>query len=304
MPSYIPDIQLLRAFLAVASELSFTRAGAKLNQTQSAVSHQIRKLETQLDMSLFVRHSSQVMITEAGAALQLRLQPLIEQLDTLFATGAARKERSKLEVELETGFATFWLTPRFSRFIEGHPDIEITMNVSHRRLEFVGNTELAVKWGDGDWPGCIAERLMDHSLTPMCSPALARKLNSLEDLAQKTLLHERNQDLWARWFAGAGFPDLVPPGGHVYQDTAMLRHAAIQGHGVALFATELATDAIEKGELVLPFPDTFMPTTNAYYVITKSRRLSHAANSFVRWLKAEADLMAEVRLLDVSGALA
>jgi DNA-binding transcriptional LysR family regulator len=127
----------------------------------------------------------------------------------------------------------------------------------------------------------------------MCSPALAINLNNVEDLGQKPLLHERNQDLWAGWFAGAGVPDLVPPGGHVYQDAAMLRHAAIQGHGVALFAIELATDAIEKGELVLPFPAMFVPTTNAYYLITKSRRLSHAANSFVRWLKAEADLTEE-----------
>lgn len=287
MPSHIPDIQLLRAFLAVASELSFTRAGSKLNQTQSAVSHQIRKLETQLGKSLFVRHSSQVMVTEAGAALQLRLQPLIEQLDTIFATGSALKERRKVEVELESGFATFWLTPRFSRFIDQHRDIEVTMNISHRRLEFVDDTELAVKWGDGEWPGYMAERLMDHSLTPMCSPEIAGRVNSLDDLARQPLLHERNQDLWAGWFAGAGAPQLVRTGGHVYQDAAMLRHAAIQGYGVALFAIELAIDAIEKKQLAVPFPGTFLPTLNAYYVITKSKRLSPAAISFKRWLKAE-----------------
>jgi DNA-binding transcriptional LysR family regulator len=129
----------------------------------------------------------------------------------------------------------------------------------------------------------------------MCSPRLADKLRSIEDLSRQTLLHERNQDLWVRWFAGAGAPDLVPTGGHVYQDTAMLRHAAIEGHGVALFAIELANDAIRKGELVVPFPSMFMPTTNAYYVITKSRRLSPAAVSFVRWLKAEAELAGGAR---------
>lgn len=288
MPSYIPDIQLLRAFLAVASELSFTRAGVKLNQTQSAVSHQIRKLETQLGSPLFHRHANQVDITEAGAALQSKLEPIIKQLDMLFATNAVQNERSVLEVELETGFATFWLMPRLTSFAERFPHIEITMNVSHRRLEFVENTELAIKWGRaGDWDGFSTEGLMELHITPLCSPALLSKLKGPDDLLQQILLHEKDYTLWGQWLVDAKLTVAPATSGHVFQDTAMLQNAAVRGHGVALLATELAAEAMQKGELVAPFPDLILSTDAAYHIIARTRRLSLAAQNFIGWLKAE-----------------
>ncbi|MGV4796258.1 LysR substrate-binding domain-containing protein [Rhizobium sp. F40D2] len=92
----------------------------------------------------------------------------------------------------------------------------------------------------------------------------------------------------AKWLVSVGASQILPQGGHVFRDTAMLRHAAIQGHGIALFAMELVTDAIAAGDLVAPFPNMFLPTNNAYYLITRSRRLSAAAGSFIRWVKAVA----------------
>ncbi|MDR6759133.1 DNA-binding transcriptional LysR family regulator [Mycoplana sp. BE70] len=287
MPSQIPDIRQLQAFLAVASELSFTGAGAKLNQTQSAISHQIRKLESQLGTALFNRNTNQVEITEAGAALHLKLRPIIKQLDVLFDTRVAPNDRTVLEIELETGFATFWLTPRLADFTERFPEIDITINVSHRRLEFVGNTELAIKWGDEDWRGFSSERLMELRLTPMCAPALARKLKKPEDILGQVLLHEKDYALWSQWSSVAGLAGTSVESGHVFQDTAMLHHAAVRGHGVALFAVELAAEATAKMELVAPFSDMVLSTTHAYYLVTRTRRLTAAGKSFAQWVKGQ-----------------
>ncbi|MFB6981346.1 LysR family transcriptional regulator [Streptomyces scopuliridis] len=75
------DIRLLKTFMAVAQELSFTRAGARLYLTQQAVSSQVRSLETCLNVQLFRRTTRNVHLTRAGKLLQERMQPVLQAME-------------------------------------------------------------------------------------------------------------------------------------------------------------------------------------------------------------------------------
>jgi LysR family glycine cleavage system transcriptional activator len=283
----IPDIELLCVLRVVAIEGSFTRAALSMNLTQSAISHRVKKLERELGKTLFLRDSHRVDLTDAGTELLKAISPPLDQLESIFGQALPRRSTRTLEIELESAFASNWLAPRLSSFTALHPDVRIQLNVSHRQLEFSGETELAIKWGKGSWRGYEVQQLMSSRLTPMCAPTLIRegRLKVPADLAHSVLLHDRDHLSWRKWARAAGLKNLATDQGHLFQDTLMLQQAAINGHGVALYPIELGQDALRRGNLAAPFPETTTVGPGSYFVITRPRLLSRIALDFVTWLQ-------------------
>ncbi len=292
MRSRIPSLDLLLALEAVAECRSFTRAAERLRITQSAVSHQIRRLEAETDLTLLTRSPHRVELTGAGVALLNSVKPALRDLAAAFSA-RRRMPRESLGVELESSFSMNWMTPRLARFSALFPDIALNINISNARVEFVGETEIAIKWGGGHWPGYQSRYLMGLHLTPMCQPALAARLRDARALAGCTLLHDRDHDGWAAWLDLAGAADIARRDGHVFGDTVVLWQAAALGNGVALCALELAAQTVERGELAAPFPDLRLKLPGAYYVLTRPGRvLSPAAMAFSGWLAGEIEAAA------------
>lgn len=285
--SRIPDLILLRAFDTVARTRNFTRAAEILNLTQSAVSHQIRKLELEVGSRLFNRNPHEVSLTSDGRRLHTQIAPVLLQLDTIFASGSAHRSEEKLEIELESAFNSDWLTPRLALFTEETPDVRIDLHISaQKRLEFHGDTQFAIKWGKPPWEDYQAVRLMESSLTPMCSPAMLEKsvLKEPADLQKFRLLHDRDETAWRMWMKLAGLKHLNVNSGHIFQDTLALKQAMIRGHGVAIYAKELAERELRQGDLIAPFPDIEVVDAGAYYVITRDRGLNWPAREFLKWI--------------------
>lgn len=283
----LPDLDLLAAFLALSRTLSFTEAAREVGLTQSAVSHRIRRLEEQLGYRLFERSTTRVVPTAAGEDLRARLEPVLQELEAIFAPEPARAA-VRLQVEMESSFARNWLTPRLGRFTERHPQISIDLRIRNEGFAFGQGTALAIRWGKGHWPDYSATWLLGMRFTPTCSEGFlhAHPLRSPADLLNCVLLHDRSTAAWSQWLKAAGVAGRPRHEGHVLHDTALLEHAVDQGHGVAMLSP-LMTQA--GSGRVAPFPALTIEEEGAgYYILKASPRLRGAAAHFESWLQAEA----------------
>lgn len=284
----IPNVELLATFLAVYSDANFSLSAQRLNITPSAVSHRIKRLESELGLVLFERSPHHVLATEAGAKLAREIEPGFKILETAFAQSNPRGERS-LEIEVEPAFSTKWLAPRLKKFLNENPSLKLQLNLSDKRLEFSGQTQIAIKWGQPEnWPEYMCEPLMGLTFTPMCSQEFIEKnkLFSPADLLRCVLLHDRNYEDWTAWAHLVGLPLEHFKSGHIIRDTPLLEQTAIEGDGVALYAMELAEAALRRGDLTAPFPEATLRSNSCYMLLKHpKRRLSDVGKSFEKWIR-------------------
>lgn len=254
----------LRTFDSVARHLSFTRAAEELAVTQSAVSHQIRSLESDMCVRLFKRLNPGIALTEAGAMLAPEVRAALERLGAAVAYTRRCGRGGVLRVGAGGAFATGWLVPRLGRFAAAHPEIEVRLSMAMRNPDLEEDElDIAVTGQDGGRP-LLPEGeavLFEERIYPVCSPSLLPLLRSPADLARVTLLHEDcdeapspqsalNWDLWLDRLGVAGLPRRS--GIHLSHFTLVLA-AALDGVGVALGREQLIEAALAQGRLVRPF---------------------------------------------------
>ncbi|MRG70699.1 transcriptional regulator GcvA [Alphaproteobacteria bacterium HT1-32] len=270
MARRLPPLNALRAFEAGARHLSFTRASEELYVTQAAVSHQVKTLEEALGVKLFKRLPRKLILTDEGRALLPAVSEAFAKIADAADRITAGAQTQILNVTLTPAFAAKWLTPRFSRFWQNCPDIDLRLHHSISLVDFAReDMDMGVRAGRGEWPGLEAEFLLPIDLTPVCSPALLEGENPLRepsDLRHHTLLHEDNQEDWVQWIRLAGLTDVDPRSGRVFNDSPAMIQVALDGRGVALGRTALITGDLESGRLVKPF-DLELSSDIAYYII-------------------------------------
>jgi predicted transcriptional regulator len=115
MLNRLPPISALRAFDVAARELSFTKAAEVLHVSQSAVSHQIRHVESLWGIPLFKRRNRQVTLTREAQALIPVIREFFERLDRTLNELSAEESKGPLRVSLLQSFAFKWLVPRLAR---------------------------------------------------------------------------------------------------------------------------------------------------------------------------------------------
>ena len=172
----IPPLGALRAFEAGARHLSFTRAATELGVTQAAISHQVRQLEDWLGVSLFDRRGHALTLTAKGAAYLRELTPAFDRLSEATAR-LYEGEQGPLRITVLPSFASCWLLPRLEGFRRLHPDLELHLTSSAELWDFLDDRfDVGLRSGLGRWTGLKAEQLARESLSPVCSPALAKRL--------------------------------------------------------------------------------------------------------------------------------
>jgi LysR family glycine cleavage system transcriptional activator len=268
----LPPLNAIRAFEAAARHLSFTKAAKELFVTQAAISHQIKALEAALGLQLFRRFNRRLMLTDAGQAY---LPPLREALDGIAAATErlrAAEETGSLKVSVLPSFAAKWLLPRLSRFRERHPEIDVLVSANNALVEFArDDVDIAIRYGFGRYPGLEVKFLMGDRIFPVCSPKLLATgppLREPSDLRHHTLLHEATgSESWRIWLEAAGISGVDASRGPGFSDSSMLLQAAIDGQGVALGRSALATLDLEAGRLVQPFGPS-APSNLSYFIVT------------------------------------
>jgi LysR family glycine cleavage system transcriptional activator len=289
----------IRVFEAAARLGSFTRAAAELGMTQAAVSWQIKALETRLGLSLFRRLPREVQLTEPGERLARAASEAMTLLRRAFAE-ITEADQGVLSVTTLTTLATQWLAPRLGAFQIANPGLAVRLDTSPTIIDLAhDNMDVALRFGNGDWPGVECALLMPSVFTPLCSPALCErlKLRTPSDLLEAPRVGDEKE--WAAWFALAGVTTATPAASRLRADIQGLEvAAAMGGQGVALGSPILFAREIEAGRLVRPFAQTVSLSQGYWICWPEDRRRSPKIARFRDWLLAEAaadpDIAAEV----------
>jgi LysR family glycine cleavage system transcriptional activator len=289
-PSKLPPMSAVRVFEAAARHQSFTRAAEELGMTQAAVSYQIKILEDRIGAPLFVRLPRQVTLTAKGRQLAPAVTEAFEALRTAFA-GIEATAQTVLSISTLTTFAANWLVPRLGRFQQLHPNIAVQIDISGQVVDF-GQTDfdLAIRSGNGNWPGLEAHLLFPNLFTPVCSPELIRgaALKEPSDILRFPIISP-NDPWWQDWFAAAGVQDFDPsqrPDNYLgaQQFEGM---AAMTGQGFALINPYFFPGDLAGGRLVQPFELLATSERGYWLVYPKARRRSPKIEAFRDWVLSE-----------------
>ncbi len=291
MTPRLPSLNGLRAFEAAARHLSFTLAASELNVTQTAISHQIRRLEHELGIRLFVRQNRALALTPQAKDYLPGIRAAFDDL-RLATDRLMRKDNDHvLTVSTLASLAAKWLLPRLFEFQEAHPGIDVRITTSRSLVDFrTGDVDAAIRYGRGQWPGLRADWLMADELFPVCSPALLegdKPLRRAEDLVHHTLLHSSGvyDDDWRLWLTAAGLPANISKQPGVTFDLIFVTvQAAIDGIGVAMGRTSYVETDIAKGRLVAPFKITLPSNAGFYLVSPEAKADLPKLSAFRQWL--------------------
>ncbi len=238
-------------------------------------------------MTLFHRLPRGVALTDEGAALYPVLNAAFDDIAATLERFAGGRYREVLSVGVVATFATGWLLPRMPAFAAAHPDIELRLQTHNNRVDLAAEgLDLAIRFGDGDWPGQVAQPLLEAPVAPICTPALARSLRRPDDLARLPLLRSYRQGEWAQWLHAAGAPALEARG-PMFDSSLALASAAAAGAGVALLPVRMFRQEREAGRLACPFTPCI--DVGRYWLTRlRSRPESEAARRFHAWMLAQA----------------
>ena len=280
-------LNALRAFEASARHLSFTRAAVELCVTQAAVSHQVKSLEAQLNVTLFKRLPRGLMLTSEGETLLPVLTTSFDHIAQLLERLAGGQYREMLTVGAVGTFAVGWLLPRLADFQAKHPLIDLRLSTHNNRVDVAAEgLDYAIRFGAGAWHGIEATRLLDAPLSVLCVPEIARQLQSPGDLLQQRLLRSYRTDEWPQWFQAAGLAThAAPPQSIVFDSSLAMMEAALQGAGVALAPALMFSRQLESDVIRQPFEVGI--TTGSYWLTRlQSRAETPAMLAFKGWLQA------------------
>lgn len=294
MPLPLFLLTKLRAFESVARHGSFKRAAEELHVTQSALSHHVRHLETELGMPLVLRSHRRIELTAEGRQLCADCAQGFQGLEAAIDRLRRAARPDTLTLSVAPYFSARWLTPRLGRLWARHPRLHLQLHHAYQPADFLRDpVDAGIGWGDGRWPGVEARLVVPGTLTPVCSPAclatLPRKPRP-RDLRGRRLFHEFDAAHWSAWFATAGVDTGVDAGPldiTRIDDSHALRRTALDGHGFALFFTALVREDLDAGLLVAPFAHTVDPGSAYYLVRPADRAPSAALQSFTQWLMDE-----------------
>lgn len=287
---FLPSLSLLAAFEAAARTGSITAAARELDLTQSAVSRQIKALENQLGVELFLRERQTIRLTVAGDSYAREIREALRRISSASLNLRANPHGGTLNLAILPTFGARWLAPRLGQFLAANPGITINLVTRLSPFDFrLDSIDAAIHFGDAVWPGAELILLMQEETVPACSPEFKRahEIEVPSDLLHVQLLHLTTRpDAWERWFTetGVAFESVH---GMLFDQFATASQAAIGGLGVALLPTFLIQEELKRGELV-PAVNRPMPSAQRYYLAFPRERAAYPPLvAFREWIVRE-----------------
>ena len=216
--------------------LRIDHAADDLAVTPSAVTHLVRRLESDLGVSLLRKNGRHIELTEAGKRMAPELQAVFTRLGHIVTATRSQSQSYLLTISLRPYFALKWLAPRLGRFWHKHPEIELRLHHRNDATAFENSEiDLAVEWNSGQRKGLKSTLLVPGELTPVLSPRLLETLPRVvepSDLRELTLLRETDHDSWNDWFKLARVGEIGNVRSIYIDDSNVRSHAAINAQGV------------------------------------------------------------------------
>ncbi|MBB1250553.1 LysR family transcriptional regulator [Rhizobium sp. G21] len=290
----------LTVFEAAARLSSFTKAAIELGVTQAAVSRQIHLLEEDFGFPLFARSHRRVALTDKGRMLSEAASGAFNLLAESVADLRRGGESDDLTISATVAFSHFWLVPRISEFSRQYPDINLRIVTQDVMPDLErAEMDIAVRFGNGMWPGGHAEALFEDEIFPICSPDFARSAGPIRapgDLIHHSLISNDTDDpMWTGWNEWLSAFSVVVP-----RKTLGLRcsfyteaiYAALNGHGIALGWKHLVRDLLDQHRLV-QLTDAAVKPRGAYFAVVPTRRApKESVRLFREWLSVASQELA------------
>ena len=289
-----PPLHLLSIFEAAARLESFKLASEELFITPSAVSHQIKSLEQFIGFDLFQRKSRGVKLNKAGEFYFQYIQQGIASFETGTKKVISTYSSPILKISTFSTLASHIVIPQLGHFQNAHPDMDIRVETSTDMTDLrYEDYDLALRIGQGSWPGVETRLLFELYITPVCSPEFAAKykLTELAQIHQVPLIDLSNmEDVWRRWSTRVGMDKPVEATNHLaFNNYDYSLQAAEQGLGLALAILPLENQALKSGRLVQPFTAKSKYDHDLYGVYRSEDKDRHDIQCFLNWLELAID---------------
>ncbi|NDV53605.1 MULTISPECIES: LysR substrate-binding domain-containing protein [unclassified Salipiger] len=289
-----PSIQALRAIESVARNGALWRAAAELNVTRSAISHQLRLLETDLGFKILERHGNRTEITPQARAYAEDVRRALSMIASSTARVSQQGLTGRLTVSAPPGFASSWLCLHVGDFLAENPEVVLNV-ISTQNLADTNNPEVDtfITFGQEPRAHLVIEPLMAVDFTPLCSPAYLSRFKNFNDLGilkAATLIHMNDFTDWENWMQLSGLPTENAHRGICYSDMNIVHTAVLAGQGIAIGDTVLWRNELRDGKLMRPFAASLHAETG-YFLCTPEEKLeTEIVAEFRNWLKRRIEL--------------
>ncbi|OAN79261.1 hypothetical protein A8B82_07655 [Sulfitobacter sp. EhC04] len=289
-------LDTLAALRVVAEQGSFTKAAAELGVSQSALSHAIRRLETDIGQRLLSRTTRSVAPTAVGEALLSRLGPALDEIAAALSQldASADQPTGTLRLTMGRDAAELLVLPMLPAFQADYPGVRVEIAATDTLDDLVqGRFDGGIRLGDRLEQDMIARRLTTETRpVVVAAPDYLARAGTPEcpgDLGQHTCLGYRMQSgrrvmPW-RFTGASGKTDHHKPAGSVFNDGALLRQAAMQGLGLAYLWHHMVSEELHAGRLVTVLDDHLAPVPG-FFLFYPSRDISNAMSAFADALVA------------------
>ncbi|MEH6597393.1 MAG: LysR family transcriptional regulator [Colwellia polaris] len=281
-------IRGLRSFCVASKCLSFKHAASQLFLTPSAVSHQIKQLETQLGIVLFNRGTRTIELTSAGKQFYQSIQPIITQLESTITEFTQKQQNQTIVISLPEFFASELFIPRLSQWSEENPTINLQLETVKSGSEPSQSADLSIVLANGKPNAKIVEELFPIRYAPACNKKLYKKLKNSGFDALKTtplILHRSRPWSWHQWADKNNIDDFDPKQIIQFDSMFGVARAAQQGMGIALVPLPMSKAWFSE-ELLVKLFDEELNTNDKYYLIQHENMDNHAELTlFAKWVK-------------------
>lgn len=294
----IESTRHLVIFEAASRLGSFTKAAAELNVSQPAISQSIRRLESAIGVSLFVRSHRSIRLTVAGERLSQDVRDGFERIYSTVNNLSQIHHGSHVTLSVSTAFANYWMVPRLKDFHDQYPHIDIRLQTTDKELDLAAEgLSLGVRRGSGDWQDYDSLVIAEEILFPVVSPHFLKNRDNpiaVENI-QAELIHLeepfRPRPSWEAWHAAKDIPYADLGRGLRLNDYALVVQAAMAGEGVAMGWHHIVSGLIKQGLLARIGDLQWNTEKNFYLIWAKNQPLSEDAKTVRDWIH-KASLMA------------
>ncbi|WP_144212353.1 LysR family transcriptional regulator [Shewanella donghaensis] len=284
----------LRCFCVAAECLSFKETAQRLFLTPSAVSHQIKQLEENLQQQLFIRQTRSIALTETGMRFYQQVTPLMLQLTETVNNFNTAHTMHEVSISMPEFFASELFVPQLVGWSTQYPNINLKLETVKTRSKQTANTDLSIILSGSRQNPQQANDLFPLNYIPACSQQLHQHLKpkGFHALLETPLIiHQARPYAWHQWADSVGIDEFKPK--QIIQLDSMfsVARAAEQGLGIALIPLPISQSWFDKHQLFPLFEQT-LNSHDRYFLINNSDTVKPEVQLLIDWVVAKFKLTA------------